>query len=233
MNIEQRMTKQPLPFVLLGQGRCVPSQKEGTVLLSEPLSVPSECTSPPSCSWWYGGVQSLTTSLLMSGTQLFGVHWQDYIFTTHCTRAWTHNTENLRHLISAVLAICDHINSPHTFEDPRGFLCRHKIEVLFGKSFILRLKWRLVDAYTFIYACAQANCDSVLQVLFRTANRNAIHYEILSVLMHKESNCSLLCARCTKKVAEPQEVSHFHLFVTVGLETLILDIICRYVYDLS
>jgi len=34
-------------------------------------------------------------------------------------------------------------------------------------------------------------------------------------------------------VAEPQEVSHFHLFVTVGLETLILDIICRYVYDLS
>jgi len=37
----------------------------------------------------------------------------------------------------------------------------------------------------------------------------------------------------TKKVAEPQEVSHFHLVVTVGFETLILYIICKYVYNLS
>lgn len=37
----------------------------------------------------------------------------------------------------------------------------------------------------------------------------------------------------TKKVAQPQEVSHFCLFVTVGLETYILYIICTYVYDLS
>jgi hypothetical protein len=37
----------------------------------------------------------------------------------------------------------------------------------------------------------------------------------------------------TKKVAQPQEVSHFCLFVNVGLESLILYIICRYVYDLS
>ena len=37
----------------------------------------------------------------------------------------------------------------------------------------------------------------------------------------------------TKKVAQPQEVSHFRLFVTVGLETLVLYIIRRYVYNLS
>ena len=40
------MTEELLPlfFFILGQGRYVPSRKEGTVLLSEPLSVPSECT---------------------------------------------------------------------------------------------------------------------------------------------------------------------------------------------
>lgn len=87
--LEQRMTKQPLPFfssspsppllllpspsfllllsppppfssssssLFLGEGRYVPSQKEGTVLTSEPLSVPSECISHPSflfvMVWW-------------------------------------------------------------------------------------------------------------------------------------------------------------------------------------
>jgi len=49
-SIEQRMTKQPLPIFFLGQCRYVPSQKEGTVLLSEPFPVPSECISHPSCS---------------------------------------------------------------------------------------------------------------------------------------------------------------------------------------
>lgn len=37
----------------------------------------------------------------------------------------------------------------------------------------------------------------------------------------------------TKKVAQPEEVSLFCLSVTMGLETLILYVICRYVYDLS